>query len=132
MLTSDQRLERNDFMQPWENLESSFEYLASSQNDSHYNTRFQKLLFDTAVVNGLCEIPGGIGTAFAGSYANQMASQYTNEIEKPLETKFACEVRLRGGTGSKNNNTSSLPLFNGVGLMKESLPTKFFIFHLQQ
>jgi hypothetical protein len=27
MLISDQRLERNDFMQPWENIESSLEYL---------------------------------------------------------------------------------------------------------
>ena len=32
MLTSDQRLERNDFMQPWENVESSLEYLSSSHN----------------------------------------------------------------------------------------------------
>ena len=39
MLTSDQRLERNDFMQPWENVESSLEYLSSAHNETHYNTR---------------------------------------------------------------------------------------------
>jgi len=77
----------------------------------------------------MCEIPFSIGSAFAGSYANEMAAQYTNEIiqdeiDKPLETEFACEVRLRGGPGSKsgNNSTSRSPLFNGVGLIKEYLP----------
>ena len=45
MLTSDQRFERNDFMQPWLNVESSLEYLSSSHNDTHYNTRFQKMGF---------------------------------------------------------------------------------------
>lgn len=37
VLTSDQKLERNDAMQPWENLESSLEYLSSSHNDTHLN-----------------------------------------------------------------------------------------------
>nr|WPV76535.1 hypothetical protein [Naviculales sp.] len=130
VLTSDQRLERNDFMQPWENLESSMEYLASSHNDTHYNTRFRKLMFDTAVVNGLCEVPFSIRSAFAGSYANTMAAQYMteiveDEITKPLETQFSCELRLRGGPESKSgkNSTSPMPLFNGVGLMKEHLPS---------
>lgn len=129
MLTSDQRLERNDFMQPWENVESSLEYLSSSHNDSHYNTRFQKFMFDTAVVNGLCEVPSNIGGALAGSYANSMAAQYLDEIvedeiTKPLETQFSCELRLREGPGSKyGNHTTTPPLFNGVGLMKEHLPS---------
>jgi hypothetical protein len=128
MLTSDQRLERNDFMQPWENVESSLEYLSSSHNDSHYNTRFQKFMFDTAVVNGLCEVPSSIGGALAGSYANSMAAQYSDEIvedeiNKPLETQFSCELRLRGGPGSKSGNHTTPPLFNGVDLMKEHLPS---------
>ena len=77
----------------------------------------------------MCEISSSIGGAFAGSYANEMAAQCTNEIvqdeiNKPLERQFACELRLRGGPGSKsgNNTTSTSPLFNGVGLMKEHLP----------
>ena len=32
-------------------------------------------LHNTAVVNSACKIPGGIGTLFAGSYANDMADQ---------------------------------------------------------
>lgn len=119
MLTSDQRLERNDFMQPWENVESSLEYRSSSHNDTHYNTRFQKFMFDTAVVNGLCEVPSTIGGALAGSYANSMAAQYMDEIvedeiNKSLETQFSCELRLRGGPGSKSGNYSTPLLFNGA------------------
>ena len=81
------------------------------------------------MVNGLCEIPYSIGGALAGSYANSMAAQYLDEIvedeiNKPLETQFSCELRLRGGPGSKSggNSTSTSPLFNGVGLTKEHLP----------
>ena len=128
MLTSDQRFERNDFMQPWLNVESSLEYLSSSHNDTHYNTRFQKLMFDTGVVNAFCEIPSNIGGALAGSYANSMAAQYSNEIvedeiNKSLETQFSCELRLRGGPGSKSGNyINKPPLFNGVGVFKEHLP----------
>ena len=87
-------------------------------------------MFDTAVVNELCELPSSVGSALAGSYGNEMGAQYTNEIiedelDKSLETKFESELRLRlrGGPGSKySNSTSTMPLFNGVGLMKEYLP----------
>lgn len=53
----------------------------------------------------MCEISFDIGSAFAGSYANEMAAQYTDqivqdEVEKPLETQFSCELRLREGPGS--------------------------------
>jgi hypothetical protein len=99
-----------------------------SHNDTHYNTRFKNFLVDSVVINGMCELPS-VGPAFAGMYANEIASQYTNEIiedeiNKPLETKFACEIRFRGGPGSKSgsNSTSTPPLFNGVGLFKEHLP----------
>ena len=41
-----------------------------------------------------------------------------DEINKPLETQFSCELR-----GSKSGNHTTPPLFNGVGLMKEHLPS---------
>jgi hypothetical protein len=42
-------------------------------------------MFDTAVVNGLCEVPSSIGGALAGSYANSMASQYLDEIVEDIK-----------------------------------------------
>jgi hypothetical protein len=43
-------------------------------------------MFDTAVVNGLCEVPSSIGGALAGSYANSMAAQYSDEIVEDAES----------------------------------------------
>ena len=129
-LQSDPRIQPNNVLQAVENLEATFEYLDSAHNVTHSKDRWTKVGFDTAVVNAACEIPGALGTIFAGSYANQMAEQYVQEIiedevGKPMETQFSCELRLRGGPGSKKNNngnfTSSKPsFFGGVGIFVEN------------
>jgi len=54
----------------------------------------------------MCKIPSSIGGALAG----KMSAQYTDEIDKPLETQFSCELRL--GSKSGGNSTSTSPLFN--------------------
>ena len=120
----------NNAMQMAENVEQTLEYLDSDHNLTHRSDRLKKVLFDTSIVNFACEMPGALTTIFAGSYANQMAEQYTQEIvedewNKPLETKFSCELRLRGGPGSKNNSTGyeaplKPSLFGGVGIFGQN------------
>lgn len=129
-LQSDPRIKPNNVLQAVENLEATFEYLDSANNSTHSRDRWTKVGFDTAVVTAACEILGALGTLFAGSYANQAGEQYVQEIiedevRKSMETQFSCELRLRGGPGSKNNNntgnfTSLKPsLFGGVGIFGE-------------
>jgi hypothetical protein len=123
VFTSDQRFQRNDFMQLFLNVESSLEYFSSSHNDAHYNNRFQKFIFDTMGVNAICEIPSDIGSIFASTYANDMTAQYANEIvedelNKSLETEFSQTL-----PGSKSGgNSTTPPLFNGIGFFKEHIP----------
>ena len=88
------------------NFRTSCDYLATAHNDSHYNTRFQTLTQDTFVVNSMCEIGGTPGAWLAGGFANNMANAYEDQIvkddfDRPEETTFSCELRLRGGPGSK-------------------------------
>jgi len=109
-IQSDPRIEPNNAMQAFENLEQTLEYLDSAHNSTHHSDRLGKVLFDTAVGSAGYEFPSALGTIFAGSYANEIAAQYTNEIvedelAKSMETQFSCELRLRAGPGSKNNST---------------------------
>ena len=130
-IQSDPRIQPNNILQAVENLEATLEYMDSPHNITHWKDRLTKVAFDTSVVTAACEMPTALGTIFAGSYANQAAEQYVQEIIedevlKPMETQFSCELRLRGGPFKNNNNgnftsyRSKPSLFGGVGIFGEN------------
>lgn len=63
---------------PMQNLGTCFDYLESSHNDTHYNTRFRTVGKDTAIVNMLCELKRVAGQFLAGGFANSMEESYVN------------------------------------------------------
>ena len=74
-IQSNPRIQQNNVMQAFENVEQTFEFLNSAHNTTHYADRLKKVGFDTAIVNAACEMLGALGTIVVGSYANQMAEE---------------------------------------------------------
>jgi len=123
---------KDSLLRPINNIQVGLEYLASSQSDAHYNSRFGQVIHDTTIINVLAETCGVPGQIIAGDYANQAADEYVQQMiedeANPLEDDAIARsfrLRLRGGPGSKGDSLppgESQPLFNGIGLFKEELP----------
>lgn len=123
---------KNSLFRPIENVRAGMDYLASSQTDAQYNSRFGQVCHDIAITNLIAETCGAPGEMIAGDYANQTADEYVQQIiedeafpQEDDEIARSFRLKLRGGPGSKGMPAGFgkiEPLFNGIGLFKENLP----------
>lgn len=82
--------ETSENVQLWtqmmDNLELSVRYLESAgSSDTLFVEWFQKLSFDTGVVNAAAEACGVAGEVFAAKYANEAALCYESDITEDIE-----------------------------------------------
>ena len=63
-----------------ENVESAIAYLEAATTETAFIERWQKVTFDTIMVNIIDQTCPGLGTVVAANYANQITDQYEDEI----------------------------------------------------
>lgn len=108
---------------PFNNLESAFEYVTTSQSDVQFRDRVWEVLEDTATINSMCELVSELGSYSAGMLANEMADKYTEKSINTLVTindqeKLNSQM-FQQVAAEKNIDPS---LIRGTGLMREFVP----------
>ena len=83
-ITSDMQVDGNPWIKPIENVQITLDYLETCIVDDQYNQRFACVVHDMCIIEGLHNLPCGIGIPLAGDYANEMCNQYENEIANKL------------------------------------------------